>query len=113
MHGFLMSISRTREDGRAAARDAGARLRAELDLYRRLLELGSREALDPFLKEALALVVELTGARQGYLELRDAVAAEPDGVWSLSVGFSEPELEHLQAASRGASSAKLARARPC
>jgi Nif-specific regulatory protein len=87
-----MGISRTRDD----TRDAVGRLRAERDLYRRLLELGSREALDPFLKEALALVVDLTGARQGYLELRDASATEPAGVWSLSVGFSEPEVRDLQ-----------------
>ena len=92
-----MSISRTRDDGREDTPDAIGRLRAERDLYRRLLELGGREALDPFLKEALALVVDLTGARQGYLELRDASADEPEAVWSLSFGFSEPELRDLQA----------------
>ncbi len=76
--------------------DAVGRVRAERDLYRRLLELGDRDALDPFLKQALALIVELTGARQGYLELRDPSASDPDGVWSLSFGFSEPEVRDIQ-----------------
>ena len=44
-------------------------LELERDLYRRLLELGEREDVLPFLDEALNLVVEVTGARHGYLEL--------------------------------------------
>ena len=43
------------------------RTRRERDLYRRLLHLGGQNELGPLLKEALALVVEVTGARQGYL----------------------------------------------
>jgi hypothetical protein len=39
-------------------------LRRERDLYRALLELGCREEIDPFLEEALSLVVALTGARR-------------------------------------------------
>lgn len=45
-------------------------LRAERDLYRRLLDVGTHDALAPFLEDALELVVGITGARQGYLELR-------------------------------------------
>ena len=54
------------------------RVRRERDLYRRLLDLGRQEELEPFLREALALIVEVTEARQGYLELdhgEDAGAA--------------------------------------
>ncbi len=75
--------------------DAG-RVRAERDLYRRLLELGTRDALDPFLREALAMVVDLTAAKQGYLELRDRRCEQPEAVWSLSVGFSEREVSDIQ-----------------
>ena len=46
-------------------------LRRERDLYLRLLELGALTEIEPFLGEALELVVELTGAQNGYLELRD------------------------------------------
>src|SRR5262245_29064092 len=45
------------------------RIRRERDLYRRLLDLGRQEELEPFLREALALIVEVTEAHQGYLEL--------------------------------------------
>jgi Nif-specific regulatory protein len=87
--GIPMSVS--------GSRDESARVRTERDLYRRLLELGRRDELDPFLKEALALVVELTGARHGYLELRDPGNEAADDVWSLAFGFSEPEVHDLRA----------------
>lgn len=38
-------------------------VRLERDFYLRLLELGTQRELEPFLKEALALVVEIAGAR--------------------------------------------------
>jgi GAF domain-containing protein len=65
------------------------RIRLERDLYKRLLELGRQASLDPFLKEALALVVEVAGARQGYLELRDE---ESDEAWATACGFSSDQL---------------------
>ncbi len=46
-----------------------SRLRLERDLYRRLLGLGEHDDVPSFLEEALDLVVEVTGARQGYIEL--------------------------------------------
>ncbi|MBI2898463.1 MAG: sigma-54-dependent Fis family transcriptional regulator [Deltaproteobacteria bacterium] len=49
--------------------DEIGKLRLERDLFLRLLELGSREDLRPFLADALALIVEVAGARKGYLEL--------------------------------------------
>ena len=45
------------------------RIRRERDLYLRLLNLGAKDELEPFLEEALQLVVEITGAERGYLEL--------------------------------------------
>jgi|GEM_PF-3707352 len=44
-------------------------VRAERDLYRRLLDPGDHDDLAAFLDEALALVVEATGALRGYLSL--------------------------------------------
>src|SRR4051794_25876808 len=46
-------------------------LRRERDLYRRLLGLSEQDDLEPFLSEALALIVEVTGAARGLLELHD------------------------------------------
>jgi hypothetical protein len=43
----------------------------ERDSYLRLLELGTQKELEPFLEEALALVVEIAGARRGYMELEE------------------------------------------
>jgi Nif-specific regulatory protein len=48
-----------------------SKLRRERDLYRRLLDLGCQEELEPFLREALALIVEATEVLNGYLELHD------------------------------------------
>ena len=66
-----------------------ARVTRERDLYRRLLELGQHEAPGPFVEDALALVVEVTGARQGYLEVQDP-AGEPR--WWTSVHLTDEEL---------------------
>lgn len=46
-------------------------LAAERDLYKRLIELGGHDELDPLLDEALALVVELTGAERGVIVVRE------------------------------------------
>src|SRR5947208_16182993 len=51
--------------------DELARVQRERDLYRRLLDLGRHDEPEPFLREALGLIVEVTGARQGYVELHD------------------------------------------
>jgi transcriptional regulator with GAF, ATPase, and Fis domain len=77
------------------------RLRRECELYRRLLALGRCDEPERFLREALALVVEVTEARQGYLELYDD---ERGGVphWSLAHGFAADQVEGVRAAlSRG------------
>lgn len=70
-------------------------IRQERDLYRRLLTLGDQTDLDPFLKEALELMVEVSGAALGYLEVRDPEAEE---AWSLAHGFSSDQVEDVRAA---------------
>ena len=72
------------------------RIRRERDLYRRLLQLGKGDELEPFLEQALALVVEVTGAQQGYLELRDPNRDDDESAWSMSFGCSEPELRDIR-----------------
>ena len=45
------------------------RYRRERDLYLRLLELGGQEHVEPFLRDALRLIVDLVRAERGYLAL--------------------------------------------
>ena len=61
----------------------------ERNLYRRLLALGDETELEPFLRDALALVVEVTGTDQGYLELQEDGGGPP---WSMAHGFSADEI---------------------
>ncbi|MBA3397957.1 MAG: sigma-54-dependent Fis family transcriptional regulator [Deltaproteobacteria bacterium] len=62
-------------DGAVTAREEG--LASERDFYRRLLDLGSQDELEPLLDEALALIVEVTGATTAYLELYDDTTSQP------------------------------------
>ncbi len=78
------------------------RLRGERDLYRRLLELGTQTDLATFLREALVLVVDATGARQGFLELHDDQDGADAARWSMAHGFTDEQLQTVRAAvSRG------------
>ena len=62
-------------------------LELERDLYRRLLELGERDDVVPFLEQALDLVVEVTRAKRGYLEL---------GSFWLARGFDDSEVARVR-----------------
>ena len=69
----------------------------ERDLYRQLLDLGGRDEIKPFLEEALGLIVELSGARRAYIELRDeADGVEAPGFW-IARGFSEDDVAGIRA----------------
>ena len=61
-----------------AQSDSSDRTRRERDLYLRLLQLGRQEELEPFLEEALSLVVDLAGAERGYLALHLAHVEQAD-----------------------------------
>src|SRR5262245_50320585 len=79
------------------------KLRVEHELYRRLLNLGREKDLLPLLREALGLIVEVTGVSQGYLELHDD-DDDPTGLpkWGIAHGFSEPEINAVRSTiSRG------------
>ncbi|KYF47578.1 AAA family ATPase [Sorangium cellulosum] len=87
----------------------------ERDLFKQLLELGIQDEVEPFLGEALSLIVSMTGARRGYIELSGSGSAEgrPSGggvdacsrttprFW-MAHGCSETEIEKIREAfSRG------------
>jgi len=55
----------------------GDGLSSERDFYRRLLDLGGQYEIEPLVDEALALIVEVTGATMAYLELYDDVSEQP------------------------------------
>src|SRR5262249_47038881 len=89
------------------------RLTQERDFYLRLLSLGGHRELGLLLNEALALIVEVTGARQGYLEL---YPDEDDGLsppsWWVGHGLSPGELRGVRdVVSRGIIAEAVARAR--
>ncbi|WP_433936338.1 sigma 54-interacting transcriptional regulator [Sorangium cellulosum] len=84
-------------------------VRRERDLYRQLLEIGSHDEIEPFLEQALALVVELTGAQRGYLELQPEGTGGDTQRFSMARGFSDSQITEIRAAiSRGVIAAALA-----
>jgi Nif-specific regulatory protein len=71
----------------------------EAKLCRRLLDLNRQTGLEPFLEEALGLIVEILGVSRGYLELYDESSTPR---WSIASGFSEEDVEEVRRAiSRG------------
>lgn len=79
--------------------DELAQVRRERDLYVRLLRLGDERAVERLLREALWLAVDATGARQGYLELRNR---DDTCGRSIACGLSEAEITRIRGAlSRG------------
>ncbi|MFT5153452.1 MAG: Nif-specific regulatory protein [Planctomycetota bacterium] len=72
------------------------RLHRERDLYLRLLDLSAETEPESFLKEALALVVEITSALNGYIELHDPSCEADECCWSISHGFSEAETKNIR-----------------
>ncbi len=74
-----------------------SRLLRERDLFVSLLELGQQEALEPLLREALKLIVDVTGARQGYLQVQDP-CGDDAAVWWMQHGFSDEELARVRSA---------------
>ncbi|WP_293246214.1 sigma 54-interacting transcriptional regulator [Nannocystis sp.] len=73
----------------------------ERDLYHSLLELGTREELEPFVAEALALIVSVTGALRGYLELFEEHEDPSErGYWAVH-GCSEDETPAFRAGISG------------
>jgi len=78
------------------------KIERERDFYRTLLELGKADDIRTFLTRALELVVEITRARKGYIELYDGDALDrPEEApphWWLGRGWSEEEVEQVREA---------------
>ncbi|MGC4086751.1 MAG: sigma 54-interacting transcriptional regulator [Polyangiaceae bacterium] len=80
------------------------RLARECELYRGLLRLNASSALEPFLRDALQLIVQLSGAEQAYLELfkPGESGADGDTRWSAAAGCTDSERDEIKASvSRG------------
>jgi Nif-specific regulatory protein len=91
---------------------APASLRAERDLYRKLLDLGSKDDLEAFLHEALSLILQISTATRGYLELRDEACPDDRGLWWIATGLSDADVAETRAAiSRGVVAEALATGR--
>jgi len=78
------------------------------------LNLGRETEIEPLLREALALIVEVTEARQGYLELQDDEGCKPDEAPNFWIAheLSAQEIEGVRRAiSRGISAESLATGR--
>ena len=80
------------------AERSDARLRRERDLYLRLLRLSDQNDLEPFLSEALGLIVEVTGAAQGLIDFYDAEDGNGGRRWSKVHGLSEGQVETVREA---------------
>lgn len=92
--------------------DALTRVGRERDLFLRLLELGQQDAMEPLLHEALELVVQVTGARHGYLQIQDPYGDEDAPVWWMQHAFTHAELDRVRAdLSRGILAEALATGR--
>src|SRR4051812_27022829 len=88
------------------------RLRRERDLYRALLDLGHHEEVEPFLDKALALIVDMVGARRGYLELTDEPASAGNAHFWIARGCSNDDVAEIRDAfSRGVIAEALATGR--
>ncbi|MEO5727797.1 MAG: sigma 54-interacting transcriptional regulator [Byssovorax sp.] len=77
--------------------DEVARLRQELDLCRRLLDLGTRDELVPFLEEALGLFVKLAGATRGYIEVQELRTPGDGPRFWIAQGCSEDDVVKIRA----------------
>jgi Nif-specific regulatory protein len=69
------------------------RLQRERDVYLRILGLDAAPEVEPLLEEALALIVEGTGALQGYLEVRDEEAE-----WWIAHDCGQEQVEDIRRA---------------
>ena len=77
-----------------------SRLEQERDLYLGLLDLNVETDREAFLARALALITNVVGAKQGYIELFSSDGN--DASWYHATGFSGVEVERIRAlVSRG------------
>jgi Nif-specific regulatory protein len=84
-------------------------IRQECELYRRLLELGQETSPTPLLEQGLELLVELTGAVEGYIELNEDGENVDGPRWSVARGMSSERVREVRGTiSRGIIAAAIA-----
>jgi Nif-specific regulatory protein len=94
-----MSSMEAAQDSTLAHSD---RVRYERDFYRRLLSLASQDEIEPFIDEALSLVVAISSARRGYLELSEDRDEEGSPRFWMAHGFYDDDVAEIRGAfSRG------------
>ncbi|MEZ4384212.1 MAG: sigma 54-interacting transcriptional regulator [Nannocystaceae bacterium] len=71
-------------------------LTRERDLYLKLLELNMHEHVEPFLADALPMIVETSGAERGYIELYDTDDRSCEPRWWGSDGIPDDEVEAVR-----------------
>ncbi len=71
-------------------------VRRERDLYRRILDLGTSDDVEGFLSEVLQLLVELTDAARGYIELYGPAGMDGGVRWSMSEKCTDGEVEEIR-----------------
>lgn len=76
--------------------DDHERVRAERDLYRRLLQLGQHSEIDPFLRDALALIVDAVGARLAYVELQPDATRARSLRWFAAHAMEDADVERVR-----------------
>ncbi|MFO0758857.1 MAG: sigma-54-dependent Fis family transcriptional regulator [Byssovorax sp.] len=68
----------------------------ERDFYRKLVALSAQDELGPFLADALGLIVEVAGARRGYIELSDGRDADGLPRFWLARGCSDEDVAAIR-----------------
>ena len=76
--------------------DDHERTRTERDLYLRLLQLGLHAEIDPFLRDALALIVEAIGARLAYVQLQPDASGARAMRWFAAHGMGDDDVERVR-----------------
>jgi len=74
------------------------KLQRERAFYRKLLDLGDVDELEPFLADTLALMIEVVGADRGYIELSQEKAGSESISWCSARGVSDEEVQGIRAA---------------
>ena len=72
------------------------RLRRERDLYLRILDLGANDDLEGFLAEVLRLLVELTNAARGYIELYGPSGIDAGVRWAMAEKCTDVEVAEIR-----------------
>ncbi len=74
-----------------------ATLLGERALLRKLLDLEGKEEIQPLLNDALALIIEVAGARRGYLEVCDENGDASQRFW-IEHGCTDADVEEIRRA---------------